>query len=152
MSGPSSLMIPTNAAPELVAALIEVERWVNDLFRRPAPLPPFNSTDRPDATKWPYSLVYDKDTGVPAHSNGVVWAEITSGVPTSRQVIAGTGLSGGGALTADVTVNLANTAVTPAAYVSANITIDQQGRITAASNGSSFDEGQADLNAGVFAL
>jgi hypothetical protein len=43
---------------------------------------------------WITSLAYAKITGAPA-----------AGVPTSRQVIAGTGMSGGGALTADVTLN-----------------------------------------------
>jgi hypothetical protein len=58
-------------------------------------------------------------------------------VPTSRQVIAGTGLSGGGALTADVTLSLPNVG-TAATYGSATqvpvLTTDAQGRITGVVN------------------
>jgi len=48
-------------------------------------------------------------------------------------ISAGTGLTGGGDLSANRTVTLADTAVTPGTYAPANVTVDQQGRITSAS-------------------
>lgn len=57
---------------------------------------------------------------------------------TAVSITAGTGLSGGGDISATRTLNLANTAVTPASYGSAtqvpNYTVDAQGRLTAAAN------------------
>jgi hypothetical protein len=63
---------------------------------------------------------------------------VSGAVPNTVNVLAGTGLSGGGALTANVTLDLANTAITAATYGNAThvsqVTFDAQGRATSASN------------------
>lgn len=65
-------------------------------------------------------------------------ANVTGGVANTINVLAGTGLSGGGPLSANVTLSLANTTVSAGNYGSATevgtFTVDSAGRLTAASN------------------
>lgn len=82
--------------------------------------------------------MYANNTSPVTASTTIPVSAVTGAVPNTTNVIAGTGLSGGGALTGNVTLNIANTAVTAGTYGNAvnipQIVVNSQGQITSASN------------------
>ena len=120
---------PANAPDWAIRLVQDMVKWVQNRDMGPQQLTAYPTASQPKATMFPRALIYDSTLNVPAYSDiSGVWhaIETTGGyVPGTRLVSAGTGLSGGGDLTADRTISLtvptASGTYTPTLTNTANI-------------------------------
>jgi len=153
----ASSLLKTNASKALVAAgasditgtlgFIPANK-AGDTFSGAiiAPMIQQNGTAQPALSAAGQGAIYFDTTSnmFKISQNGAAYIPLLA-AGTVTSVNTGTGLTGG-PITGSGTVSIADTTVTPGAYTRANITVDQQGRLTAAASAAAIVD--ADIAAG----